>query len=187
MASGLLIDYLGHGDIADRPASLSLHTGALGLWWSDDTSELSLWDGAAWIENVGAGVVTSVNGATGNVVVPVPIGLACSDETTAITAGAAKTTFRMPHAFTLTGVRASLTTAQASGSIFTVDINEGGVSVLSTKITIDNGAKTSVGAATPPVISDGALADDAEMTVDVDQVGDGTATGLKVWLIGYKP
>lgn len=117
---------------------------------------------------------------------PVEIQVACSDETTAITAGTGKVTFRMPHAMTLTSVRASLTTAQASGNIFTVDINEGGVSILSTKLTIDNTEKTSTTAVTAPVISDTALADDAEITIDVDQIGDGTATGLKVTLIGYR-
>jgi hypothetical protein len=92
----------------------------------------------------------------------------------------------MPHAMTLTGVRASLSTAQASGSIFTVDINEGGTSVLSTKLTIDNTEKTSTTAATAAVISDSALADDAEITIDIDQIGDGTAKGLKVVLIGTR-
>lgn len=110
--------------------------------------------------------------------------IACSDETTALTAGTAKVTFRMPYAFTLSAVRASLTTAQASGSLFTVDINEGGVSILSTKLTIDNTEKTSVTAATPAVVSDSALADDAEITIDIDQIGGGTAKGLKVYLIG---
>lgn len=114
------------------------------------------------------------------------VGIACSDESTALTAGAAKVSFRMPYAFTLTGVRASLTTAQTSGSIFTVDINEGGASILSTKLTVDNGEKTSTTAATPAVISDTSLADDAEITIDIDQVGDGTAKGLKVFLIGNK-
>lgn len=108
---------------------------------------------------------------------------ACSDETTPLTTGV-KTTFRMPYAMTLTGVRASLTTAQAAGTIFTVDILEAGVSVLSTKITIDNTEKTSVTAAAPPVISDSALADDAEITVSIDQIGDGSATGLKISIIG---
>ena len=117
---------------------------------------------------------------------PVEIQLAASDETTAITAGTNKVTFRMPHAMTVTSVRASLTTAQASGSIFTVDINEGGASILSTKLTIDNTEKTSTTAATAPVISDTALADDAEITVDVDQIGNGTATGLKVTIIGTR-
>lgn len=114
------------------------------------------------------------------------IPIAVSDETTALTAGTSKVTFRMPFAFTLTEVRASLTTAQASGSIFTVDINEGGTPILSTKLTIDNTEKTSTTAATPVVISDTALADDAEITIDVDQIGDGTAKGLKVYLIGVK-
>jgi hypothetical protein len=118
--------------------------------------------------------------------IPVVIQLACSDETTAITAGTGKVTFRMPHAMTLTGVRASLTTAQTSGNIFTVDINEGGTSVISTKITIDNTEKTSTTAVTAPVISDSSLADDSEITIDVDQIGDGTAKGLKITLIGTR-
>ena len=117
---------------------------------------------------------------------PEAIQLAASDETTALTTGTAKVTFRMPFAMTLTAVRASLTTAQASGTIFTVDINEGGTSVLSTKLTIDNTELTSTTAATPAVISDTALADDAEITIDIDQIGDGTATGLKITLIGTR-
>lgn len=117
---------------------------------------------------------------------PCVIALACSDEATALTTGTAKATFRMPHAMTLSSVRASLTTAQTSGSILTVDVNESGTSVLSTKLTIDNTEKTSTTAATAAVISDSALADDAEITIDIDQVGDGTAKGLKVYLIGTR-
>lgn len=113
--------------------------------------------------------------------------IAASDETTAITSGNGKVKFRMPFPFTLSAVRASLTTAQTSGSIFTVDINEAGASILSTKLTIDNTETTSTTAATPPVISDSALADDAEITIDVDQIGSGNATGLKVYLIGTTP
>jgi hypothetical protein len=118
--------------------------------------------------------------------IPIEIQLACSDEITALTTGTAKITFRTPCAMTLTEVRASLTTAQASGSIFTVDINEAGVSVLSTKLTIDNTELTSTTATTPAVISDSSLADDAQITIDIDQVGDGTAKGLKVTLIGTR-
>lgn len=112
------------------------------------------------------------------------IPIAVSDETTAITAGNGKVTFRMPFAMTVSAVRASLTTAQTSGNIFTVDVNETGTSILSTKITIDNTEKTSTTAVAAPVISDAAIADDAEITIDVDQIGDGTAKGLKVYLIG---
>jgi hypothetical protein len=116
----------------------------------------------------------------------VEIQLAASDETTALTTGTAKVTFRMPHAMTLTSVRASLTTAQASGSIFTVDINQSGSSVLGTKLTIDNTEKTSVTAATAATITTSALTDDAEITIDIDQIGNGTATGLKITIIGTR-
>jgi hypothetical protein len=132
--------------------------------------------------------IKTINGASvlgsGNLATPFELVVAASDESTALTTGSAKITFRMPRAVTLTSVRASLTTAQASGNIFTVDINEGGTSILSTKLTIDNTEKTSTTAATPPVISDANLADDSEITIDIDQIGNGTATGLKVYLIG---
>lgn len=113
--------------------------------------------------------------------------IACSDEITSISAGVGKITFRMPYAVALSNVKGSLTTAQGSGNIFTVDINKNGVSILSTKLTIDNTEKTSKTAATPAVISDTALAEDDEITIDVDQIGDGTAKGLKVYLIGLQP
>lgn len=129
--------------------------------------------------------VTSVNGDTGVVIVAAPIIIACSDETTALTTGTAKVTFRMPYAFTLTAVRASVNTAP-TGSVLTVDINEGGVSILSTKLTIDATEKTSTTAATAAVISDSSLADDAEITIDIDTVGSTIAgAGLKVMLIGH--
>ena len=117
---------------------------------------------------------------------PTEIQVAASDETTALTTGTEKVTFRMPYAMTLTAIRASLSTAQASGTIFTVDVNQGGSSIISTKITIDNTEKTSTTAAAPPVISTSALTDDAEITIDIDQIGDGTAAGLKVTLIGTR-
>lgn len=118
---------------------------------------------------------------------PCEIQLACSDETTALTTGTAKTTFRMPYAMTVTEVRASLSTAGSTSGTTTIDINEGGVSILSTLLTIDFGDKTSVGATTPAVISDSALADDAEITFDIDAISGGaTEAGLKVTLIGTR-
>lgn len=112
------------------------------------------------------------------------LGLACSDETSLLTTGTAKITFRMPFPADLIGVRANLTEAP-TGSALVVDINEGGVSVLSTKLSIDAGEETSVTAATPAVISDTALADDAKITADIDQIGSavgGAGKGLKLWL-----
>ena len=112
------------------------------------------------------------------------IGVAISDETTALTTGTAKVTFRMPCAMTVTAVRLSLTTVSSSGTP-TVDINETGTTILSTKLTCDASEKTSTTAATAAVISDSALADDAEITLDIDTAGTG-ATGAKVWIIGTR-
>ena len=107
-------------------------------------------------------------------------------ESETLTTGNGKITWQMPYAMTLTDVRASVKTAP-TGSTIVVDVNEAGSSVLSTLVTIDDGETSSKTAATPPVISDSALADDAVMTIDVDQVGSGTAgVGLKVYLTGTR-
>jgi hypothetical protein len=127
-----------------------------------------------------------VAGLASFVGLPVSIQLACSDEATALTTGTAKLTFRMPHAMTVTAVRASVGTAP-TGSTLVVDINEGGTTILSTELSIDATEKTSTTAATPAVISDTALADDAEITIDIDQIGSTIAgAGLKITLIGTR-
>jgi len=116
--------------------------------------------------------------------------VACSDESTALTTGTAKITFRMPFAMTLSageaGIRASLTGAGSTSGTTTVDVNQNGSTLMSsTKITIDDGDLTSVGAATAPVLTTTALTDNASITVDVDAVtGGADETGLKIQLIG---
>lgn len=108
------------------------------------------------------------------------------DEATNLAIGTSKLTTRAPYAFTLTGVRASVNTAPVGATIL-VDVNEEGTTVISTKVMIDASEKTSVTATTPYVISDSAIADDAELTVDIDQVGSSTAgKGLKVCLYGTR-
>ena len=114
--------------------------------------------------------------------------IACSDETTALAAGTNKAIFRMPYAFTLTAVRASLTTAGTTSGLTTIDINLGGSSIFTTNLlTIDFGDTTSVGATTAPNITTTALTNDGQMTIDVDGLSGGaTEAGLKVTIIGYQ-
>jgi hypothetical protein len=113
------------------------------------------------------------------------IAIAASDETTALTTGTSKATFRMPFAMTLTDIRASLTTAP-TGSAFTADVNDGGTSIMTTnKLLIDATEKTTATASTAPTLTDTALASDAEITIDIDAVGATIAgAGLKIYLIG---
>ena len=97
------------------------------------------------------------------------IQVACSDLSTDVTTGTTKAYFRMPYAATVTDVRVSLLAAGTATGL-TVDINEDGTSILSTKLTTDATEKTSETATTAAVISDSALADDAEITIDFDAV-----------------
>ena len=110
---------------------------------------------------------------------------ACSDETTAIDSTGTKLTFYMPYAYTVSEVRASLTTTSSSGTP-TIDISEDGTSIMTTtKITIDPGDLISTDSAVQPVLTDTSLADGSKITIDVDVTGT-DATGLKAYIIGYK-
>lgn len=138
---------------------------------------------------IGAGVSAADVGAKTVVTIPgilplLSFVMAASDETTDLTTGDAKLTFRMPYAFTLTEVRASVTDAP-TGAVITVNIRLGGVDILSTPLTIDAGELTSETAVTPPVILTSALTDDGEIKIDLDTIGSILAgKGLKVTLIG---
>ena len=113
--------------------------------------------------------------------IPKTLTVAVSDETTALTTGSAKLKFRAPTAMVITDIRASLNGAGSTSGTTTIDINETAVSILSTKLTIDYGEQTSVTAATPLVISDANIADNAEITIDIDAVtGGADETGLKI-------
>lgn len=159
---------------------------ALGL--TATAAELNALDGITasvtelnYVDGVTSAIQTQLNALA-----VVAIGVAVSDETSDLETGTAKLVFRMPYAMTLSAVRASVTTAPTGASLI-VDINESGTTILSTALSIDATEKTSTTAATPAVISDTALADDAEITIDIDQVGSTIpGAGLKVWLVGVR-
>lgn len=111
------------------------------------------------------------------------------DEALSLTAGVKKFTYRMPAGFVPAYASAELSgSAQTSGSQVTVDINRNGTSILSTRITIDNGDDSSIFAATQPVlVGTPGFAPFDKLTIDVDQIGDGTAKGLIVTLFDTIP
>jgi hypothetical protein len=112
--------------------------------------------------------------------------VAVSDETTALTTGNAKLTFRAPYAMTLTQIPRSSVSQSSSSGLVTVDINESGTTILgASKLSIDATEKTSTTAATPTTLADTSIADDAEITIDIDAAGTG-AKGLKVVLYYVK-
>jgi hypothetical protein len=169
-------------------------SGTSGINGSSGTSGIS--GGGTFTGGTVSGLTTFTNGLSANTFsattyqnIPSVIQISCSDEITALVTGTT-TTFRMPYNMLLTEVRGSLTTAQVSGSIFTVNVLSGGTTgttILSTLLTINNNQKTSKAVGTTqPVISTPNLIDDSEISVSITQIGNGTARGLKVTLIGNR-
>jgi len=110
--------------------------------------------------------------------------VACSDLVTDISTGTGKAYFRMPYAFQITEIMASLKTASSSGAV-TVDVNKNGSTIMATPVSIDAGEKTTTTAATPNAIGNGTTAKDDEISFDIDGAGTG-ARGLIVALIGHR-
>jgi len=127
-----------------------------------------------------------INGAGTDVKVTEEVFIvALSDETTDLTTGNGKASFHMPFAMTLTAVKANCTTAPTGATIL-VDINEAGSTIFSTQ---SNRPTIAIGAtsANAAGIDDTALANDALITFDIDQIGSTAAgKGLKVTLYGYR-
>lgn len=107
-------------------------------------------------------------------------GIAVSDELTPIAAATNLATFVAPVNMTIVNVGASLTTAQASGSDFTVDIKVNGAGILKDPLVIANTEESNLNINIAS--RNTALIAGDKITIDVTQIGDGTATGLKVYL-----
>lgn len=170
------------------------------VYTANDTGKVYVWGGSSYVE-ISPNIKSDWNATSGDAQIlnkpltfpptmtglPVELVIACSDETSNLTQGANKVTFRAPYAFSLTGARASVNTAP-TGLPLVVDINVSGTSALSTTLSIDASEKTSATAATPVVtLSELAVPDDAEITIDIDQIGSGiSGKGLKVVLLGVR-
>ncbi len=113
--------------------------------------------------------------------------VSCSVGSTPIVLASDVATFRLPFDVTLTEVRASLGTAQVSGTEIEVDVRVGVSSIFTTPITIENGERTSVTSLTPAVLDTTEFTSDDELIVDVTAIGDGTAAELRLTLIGTTP
>jgi hypothetical protein len=112
---------------------------------------------------------------------PVDLGYACSDETTALTTGE-KIAFYAPYAFNLTSVECCVSIAPTVSAL-TVDVESpAGTSLLSAVASISTSAFTATGSVSGGTQS---IAKGARVSIDIDQAG-GVAAGLKVTLIGTR-
>ena len=148
----------------DFPASPTLNQvfTAGGVSWK--------WDGVKWIAQ-GAGQKFELE-------------VASSDETTAITTGAAKITFYMPAAVTLAEVFTGLS-GQSSSGIVTADVKKAGATIFSTLPSIGASQDTSLAGSgsVAAVLSTTSFAKGDKMTIDFTATGTG-AKGLKVIMVG---
>ncbi len=122
---------------------------------------------------------------------PAEIGIACSDESTAIDTAEVKATIMVPRKMKLTEVKVSLTTPDGSGGGLQIQLEDRGTDPSSTGQTIlATDANTGEDYSTSSTSFDGSFTDeilDADdfVTVEVTNAGMGEAAGLKVWLLGY--
>jgi hypothetical protein len=115
---------------------------------------------------------------------PYSFTVAASDETTALTTGTAKLTFRAECAFRLDEIVAGLSTASSSGTV-TVNVKKNGTTVFATNLTVDASETTSDSAAVPAVLSTREIAKGDVLTVDISGAGTGAA-GLKLTFNGER-
>jgi len=127
---------------------------------------------------------------------PAEIGIACSDETTAITTTGDKATIMVPKGMRIKEVKANVTVAETTNSVIvnvkyhattpgsaaTIFSDSNGCTIATNgyknnRVTFDDGASGSQ--AYYDVAEDGFIVVSVEATAPTD------AKGLKVWLLGY--
>jgi len=186
-----------NGGALGTPSTGSL-ANCTGLPISGLTSSTSTALGVGTLELGAASDTTLARSSAGNITIegnlvyraggsfvgmPIELGYACSDETTALTTGE-KVAFYAPFAFNLTSVEVCVTTTP-TGSALTVDVESpAGTSLLSAVASISASAFTATGSVSGGTQS---VAKGARVSIDIDQIGSTIAgTGLKVTLIGTR-
>ena len=113
--------------------------------------------------------------------------IAVSDQTSNLETGTGVMTFQMPFGFELTEIPKASVKTVATGSTIIFDINVAGSTILSTKLSIDISETGSSSASTPAVLSSTSIANNAIVSIDIDQIGStNTGIGALIYLIGRK-
>lgn len=131
-----------------------------------------------------AGAVSSVNGATGAVVVNCFVNVALSDMTTDITTGTAKAAWFAPEPGNLVSAFIGLHDPSSSG-VVTVDMNDSGGSVFTTPPSIDATESTSITGTAAVLDGTISFVRGDKFTFDIDAAGT-DAKGLQI-CIEYAP
>jgi len=121
---------------------------------------------------------------------PVELGMACSDETTALTTGDNKARFMIPEAITLTEVKASLSGKETDASGLDIDVRYHATDPTNAGATVFSGGDLNVAqnafSGTKSSLAVTALVENSFVMVDINGPTTPDATGLKIWLIGTR-
>jgi hypothetical protein len=118
--------------------------------------------------------------------VPAEIGLALSDEDSALETGIGMATFRLPYDFEIEELRANVSVAPSGGDI-SIDIVVGDLSIFDGNLLTINGGEESSLESTPYDLDYFVFADDEKFRFDILDVPTGFAgAGLKVWMKGKR-
>ena len=168
--------------------SLSLDLGGL---TDDSAADASGWSTGDFLAMVEGG------GTEKKIMPPAEIGIAASDDTTTLTT-VDKTTGMIPPKMRVTEVKAMLVTATDTSAL-NVDLeyhatnptgsNPTSIFEAGEYLVVDGSSYSG----TQPTFNDGGagtrtyfdMAEDSFLVVNVNDVGDGSPAGLKMWLLGY--
>ena len=167
----------GSGELALDLNSLSLDSTVSSTGWSEG-DQIAVIDSA------------TTDDPTKKAFLPAEIGIACSDETTAITPAEVKATIMVPRKMKVTEIKVSLTTADSASGGLGVTVQDhgnspanSGTDMLASEINTSDGYyETSTAFAGG---WDQVLDANHFVKVTVSALGNGEAKGLKVWLLGY--
>ena len=169
--------------------------------FSLDLNELTDVSGTGDVSGWSAGdtmaiVDSSDSNASKRIKLPAEIGIACSDETTAITTTGDKATLMVPRGMRITEVKASVTVAETSNTVIanvkyhaTDPTSTATIFSTSTGCTIATSAYKN----NRVLFTDGLggsqayydVAEDGFIVVSVEATAPTDAKGLKIWLLGY--
>lgn len=177
------------GSIIDVHAQLARKRIAFGLWGQEEdgaptAAEITITGSDDTVGAGGGGGGSGVAGRGDAAPQLMHEFILLGDKTTALATGESTVDFYFPFDGTMLAVYGGATTAQSSGSLLTIDMKIGGVSVLSTLITVDNNARASYTAATPAVISAASVLRGDRATFHITQVGTG-GKGAWVQILWY--